>query len=64
MKSFLLAMCFIFACLVCSDVSAQCSGGSCSLANRAVVARSVQRVRTVAVRPFRRGWFSRVANRR
>lgn len=56
MKSVLLAICLVASSLSCSAIFAQCEGGSCSLPNRAVVARSAQRVRTVAVRPFRRGW--------
>lgn len=58
MKSFLLAVCLILAFLVCSDANAQCEGGSCSLPSRVVV-RSANRVRTVAVRPFRVRWFGR-----
>lgn len=56
MKSFLLAVCLILAVLVCSDVNAQCEGGSCSLPGRPVV-RAGTAVRSVAVRPFRRGWL-------
>ena len=56
MKSFLIVACFVLAVLTCSDVNAQCEGGSCSLPGRVIV-RSSNIVRTVAVRPFRRGWL-------
>jgi hypothetical protein len=88
MKSFLLAVCFVLAILACSDASAECEGGSCSLPSRVVAMSSqhvrqtaftvnrpirsrapqaagsiVQTVKEAAVRPFRRGWFSRRSDR-
>lgn len=56
MRPLLLVLCLTLACLVCSDVNAQCEGGSCSLPGRPVL-RAGNVVRSVAVRPFRRGWL-------